>query len=116
MEHGQRNAIISATGDALTLRIEGREKVAPWSIVTGVSAGMAKLDRTSDRTVLVLAFEAELSGREYLFIVGEIEPAWISVTSNLHIGLPEVAPFEIWAAEVLTTPAPLELYERLSGI
>ena len=112
MKHGQRNEILSATNNSLTLRIDGREEIVPWSIVTGVSAGRAKLDRVSEHWVLVLAFEAELQGQARLFIVGEIEPAWVPLTTNLHIALPDIEPFEVWGAKLINASAPMELYQR----
>lgn len=116
MEYGQRNEVVGASDRALTLRIDGREETVPWSIVTGVSAGRAKLDRISEHWVLVLALDTVLRGEERAFIVGEIEPVWVSLTASLPLALPDVAPFEVWGAEVVTGSAPIELYQRSASL
>ncbi|WBO24471.1 hypothetical protein [Sphingomonas abietis] len=90
----------------------GRETMVSWAAVTGISAGRARPDLTSEHWILVLALEMQLPDREHLFVVGEIEPAWIPLTTNLHVALPEVAPFEVWGAAIITASAPIELYQR----
>ncbi|WBO23858.1 hypothetical protein [Sphingomonas abietis] len=112
MEHELRNRIIGATDRGLTIRVAGRETMVSWETVTGISAGRARPDRTSEHRILVLALEVRLSNREHLFLVGEIDPAWIPLTTNLHVALPEVAPFEVWGAAITTASAPIELYQR----
>ena len=108
----RRNEIISATESELRLLVNGRTQIAAWSAVTGVSAGRAKLDRISDIWIFVLAIEIELEDREHLFMVGETEPAWLSLTTILHAALPVIAPFEAWGPSLMTASAPLELYAR----
>lgn len=112
MTLGKRNTITGATERGLVLEIEGREEAVPWSMVTGISAGRAKLTRNSDRWILVLAVEVTLNGTERVFIVGETEPAWLLLTAVMHIALPEILPFEIWGAELVAATAPIELYQR----
>ena len=107
-----RNTIKGATAQGLVLVIEGREEPVPWSAVTGVSAGRAKLHRNSETWILLLAFEMEWNGRARLLLVGEVEPAWLPLTAILHVALPEITPFEVWGAELVTATAPIELYQR----
>lgn len=112
IEEGRRNEIVGATDRTLTLRVKGREVMAFWSTVTGVSAGIGKLYRRGDRWILVLAIDVRLPDQEHLLIVGEIEPAWVPLTTNLHIAPPDVAPFEVWGAQLIAAPAPILLYQR----
>ena len=90
-----RNTIKDASEQSLILVIEGHEKSVRWSVVTGVSAGRAKLDRNSQTWILLLAFEMEWTGKARLLLVGEVEPAWLPLTTFLHVALPEIAPFEV---------------------
>ena len=53
MTLGERNTITGATERGPVLEIEGREEAVPLSMVTGISAGRAKLTRNSDRWILV---------------------------------------------------------------
>lgn len=107
-----RNTIKDASEQELILVIEGCETSVPWSVVTGVSAGRAKLHRNSETWILLLAFEIEWDGRDRLLLVSEVEPAWLPLTAILHVALPEIAPFEVWGAELVTATAPIELYQR----
>ena len=111
-----RNEVVGATERTLTLRMGDGERVAPWSAVTGVSAARIRLGQNSDQWILVLALEMEMGGDDYLILVAETEPAWVSVTTVLPNALPSIAPFEVWGIEILTASAPIELYRRARGL
>ena len=54
------NTIKDASEQGLILVIEGRETSVPWSTVTGVSAGRAKLHRKSETWILLLCLRDEM--------------------------------------------------------
>ena len=65
----RRNIIKDASEQCLILVIDGRETSVPWSTVTGVSAGRAKLHCNTETWILLLAFEMEWDGRGRLLPV-----------------------------------------------
>jgi hypothetical protein len=107
-----RNEVVGATEGELILRIGDRDEVAPWLVVTGISAARMKRDRNNDQWILVLAFELEMDGYEHVLLLTETEPAWVAITAALPSALPGIAPFEVWGVELLTASAPLELFQR----
>lgn len=111
-----RNEIIDVSERGLTLHIDGHEKPAPWSAITGVSAGRAKVNHNSDRWIFVLAIEIELRGEERLFIVGEIEPMWLSLTGILPSVLPRMESYDVWGVTLAGASSPLELYTRARDV
>ncbi len=84
--------------------------------MTGVSAARIRLGQISDQWILVLALEIEMGVDDYLILVAESEPAWVSVSTVVPNALPSIAPFEVWGIEILTASAPIELYRRARGL
>ena len=98
------------TEQSILFLIDGREEAAPWSSVTGISAGLVRRGRGDEQRVFVLALEANPDGKSRVFLLAEIEPAWVPVTNLLHITLPGIAPFDVWGAELVNATAPIELW------
>lgn len=55
--------------------------------------------------VLTISFK---NGRT--FVLFETEPGWVDVVNAIGVNLPDVAPFEKWAPEVISNRGLLTLY------
>lgn len=104
-----RNKIVGMTDNGLVLQIDSVERVAPWSAIMCIDAVMALIDRTSHKRIPVLVFGIMDGADERVFLVGEAEQIWESLTLNLAKALPDIPPIEVWRA-VLSASGMASLY------
>ncbi len=102
------NIITGASKAGLVARVDGVPRDMPWTTITGIAAGLIQ---QAEIEQFVLALTVEDSSGSRSFLVAESEPVWVQLTSVLHLGLPNVAPYTAWGAALAASPTVIDLFE-----
>lgn len=101
--------MITATAAALIVTVGDDTFEVSWTEIRGISAGRAPA--TAEIWHLVLAIDVTANDHDHILIVTEHDPVWAVLTRLVNQIFEQAPPIEVWGPIVLTTTAPVSVYE-----